>query len=147
MTPWDKFWEKLREAIGSVVPLERWVSAVSNLLKLLVLMAAFVFLTIVGIIVQAWGFTSTERFWLLVIFAGVWLAIIIVCVILALRSADAFYTPYERSLAKGMRFGTRKRPLTRQEVEALPSLTEVPGLPSPTGPTPLPLLPTGDPGQ
>lgn len=125
------FWDKIWDALTSAVPLDRWIRAIENVLKFLGTAFVLVAILMLPLIVAPCGFTPSQRVGLIVGFMVLMVFVLIVCALLALLPGGALYSPYERSLRRGRRYGTRLKPLTKKEVEALLEEAKMAGLPSP----------------
>ena len=124
--------ETIWNFITDIVPVERWVRSIGNVLKFLGLAFVLVFLLIAGLVFRSWGFSPEQRIDLIHWFLGLMFLVLIVAVVLAMLPGGLLYNPYERSLNRGRRYGTQRNPRMRAEVEAEPRRTNDPALPSPT---------------
>lgn len=97
------------------------------------------------LIVNPCGFTQMQRIGLLVGFMLLMFLVLLVCTLLALLPGGALYSPYERSLSRGKRYGSELKPLTRRDAEALPRRPETPGVPAPGEANDQLTLPPGEP--
>lgn len=119
----------LWEQMTGVLPVERWVQAVTGPLKQLA--QAFVILAILFFVVLAhgWGLESAQRFVLELLILLLMLGCVVIVAILASKSGDPLYPPYERALRRGRNYGVTGREKTRDEIQAEPLVDPVPQLP------------------
>jgi hypothetical protein len=124
-----KLLEKLWELITGIVPIERWIRAIGNVLKWLSLAFILLFGLIALLITKDWGFTSDQRMnlihWILIIMIGV----LIFGIILALMPGGILYSPYEQSLRRGKNYGNQSKPISKGTAKTLPDQIPVPKLP------------------
>ena len=138
------FWNDILDKVLDFVPINKWVQAMKNVLQALGAFAAFVFILIFLLVVNDWGFSQTARIGLISAFLFVLVLTMVIVVILATRPGDPLFSPYERSLNRGRKFGTKQRPLTKADVDSQAKHTSEMGLPSPPTPQERKQLPKGD---
>ena len=90
-----------------------------------------IWIVIVGLIARDWGFSGAQRLLLIGLFIGLQLIVLFIVAVLASKSGDPLYSPYERSLRDGTQYGTDQTPITYDEDQALPGQTQRPGLTRP----------------
>jgi len=127
MPPWLA---EILERLLDFIPVQRWVRAIRNVLTALSEAFILIWILLAALIVNDWGFSAGQRLSLIGVLLVFQLLLIAVVVILAMQG-EALFSPYERSLRRGRRYGTERRPRRKAEVEALPPETERPGLPPP----------------
>ena len=123
------FWEKVLDVLTNSVPVDRWVRAIGNVLKFLSLTFVLLFALMLALIAKDWGFGPGQRVGLIAGVMGLMLLVLLLGILLALLPGGLLYSPYEQSLNRGHKFGTKQRPLTRKELAKGQSETETPGLP------------------
>lgn len=128
--------------VQSLVPVDKWLQALSNVLRYLGL--SFILLILLFLAVffgGSRGLSADQRFLLLVIILSLIGIGLLIVLALAARSGDLLLSPRERSLGRGQRYGTKAKPRPRKEAMELPSDPDRPGLPSPAEPKKLPKEP------
>jgi type VI protein secretion system component VasK len=123
-------WEKLLDFL----PIERWVQAVGNVLRGLTLAFILIWVLLVMLVVNDWGFSQEQRIGLIGLFVLLLFLVVAVVIILAVQHYERLYSPYELSLQQGRRFGTESKRRRRSEAERLPRQAALPGLPAPPEP-------------
>ena len=122
------------EAFMEVAPFARSVEVVTNALRWFALAILLVTAMLGLLIIDAWGFSEGARLSiigaLLVILVGEGVAV----VSLARHPKNLLYSPYERSLRQGRRFGNEVQPMTRAEIDDLTKTTGDPQLSPPPDP-------------
>ena len=119
------------ERLIDFIPVERWVQSVSNVIRYLGLAFILLFLLVLAVLLDDWGLSSTQRFSLIILLLVLMLAALVIALMLAAKGGDLLYSPYDRSLRQGRRFGTEASPLRKTEAEKLPSEPMKPMLPPP----------------
>ena len=127
----DKIWG----FVANLVPIERWVKSVENLLKYLSLAFILVFILLLALVLRDWGFSSGQRFTLATLLIALLLIALLIAMFLAIRRGDLLYSPFERSLRRGRNYGTESTPISKRELETLPP---------PAGSEPLQLPPNSE---
>lgn len=124
----------------NILPVHKWVRVAGNVLRQQSL--ALILLVIVFLIVLAgdWGFSQDHRFILAILVLALILVVLLIVGLLAATSADSLYSPYERSLARGNRYGTKAAPTSKRVLELTEATTHHPGLPAPSAETDNPQL-------
>lgn len=126
--------------LQGLLPVDRWVQTVGNVLKYFSLAFVLVTLLIVLILTRNWGLTADQRFILVLGLIGLLFVALMVVLVLAIKQGDLLFSPYERSLRRGRNYGTRQRPQSRSEAMAAtgessdttlqpPSSHQIPGPP------------------
>ena len=126
--------EKLWDFITNIVPVERWIRAIANALKFLSLAFILTFLLVIVFVMKDWGFSATQRFWLIVVTLSLLFLVLLASVILALLPGGLLYSPYERSLASGDHYRTDTQPRNRRDFLKAEAPPPLPGLTQPTNP-------------
>jgi hypothetical protein len=111
--------EVLRKGLG-IIPIERWVRTIGNVLKWLSLAFILLFILALLLILRDCGFTAEQRINLIIwifILMGV---VLLFGIILALLPGGLLYSPYEQSLRRGKRYGTEKTPISKRKSAELP---------------------------
>jgi small-conductance mechanosensitive channel len=116
-----KWLDEIWDWFSNLIPVERWIRSINNVLRYLSLAFILIFILILALILRDWGFSPNQRTLLIVIFACLLLAALLIAMFLAIRRGDLLHSPYERSLRRGARFGTEKVPLQKTEAERLPA--------------------------
>lgn len=124
--------QTLWNIVQNLLPVPLWLQAVGNVLKYLSL--SFIILAILfgAILVNDWGLTAEQRFQLNIGILFLFAATLLIATILAMRSGDPLFSPEERSLRSGRRFGTETRPRRRSELPQLDLSASNPALPPPS---------------
>lgn len=112
----------------SLFPVDRWLTAVGNLLRGLNLAFILFFFGWLALIFNDFGFSPGVRLGLIGVFVAIDVILIAIEVVLAVRG-EWLYSPYERSLQSGKQFGSEERPRKRSRAMRLPKETQRPGLP------------------
>lgn len=107
----------LWNAIQNAIPVERWLAALGNVLKYL----GFAFMIVAVLFTLVYvndgeGISQTQRFVILLSLVALLILTVGVVLMLAARSGDLLYSPYERSLRQGRNYGTKAMAQTRREV-------------------------------
>ncbi|MBI4216278.1 MAG: hypothetical protein HY687_02635 [Chloroflexi bacterium] len=123
--------EKVWDFLTNIVPVERWVLAIANVLRFLSIAFILLFLVVIALLLREWGFTAEQRLILILVVLGLLALVLVFGVILAMLPGGALYSPYERSLGRGEHYGNDSRPRRRKEAQILPGQTQLPGLPEP----------------
>ncbi len=90
---WDK--------ILGIVPIEGWVRAVRNVLRQITLAFILIWVLILSLILNDWGFSPSVRLGLIGGLLILLFLVVLVVVILAIGHGERLYSPYERSLQRG----------------------------------------------
>lgn len=122
--------EKVWDFIHNIIPVERWVRVIGNALKWLSLAFILLFALVMLLVMKGWGFTPEQRMslihWILILMG----VVLVLGILLALLPGGLLYSPYERSLRHGKRYGTEAKPLSRNKASKI--LDQLP-LPLPPG--------------
>lgn len=122
----------LVQFVQNILPVDRWVQSVGNVLKYLALTLVILAILFGAVLLSDWGLSSTQRFVLailILILLGISGGTV---VILARSSGDALFSPYERSLSRGRYYGSKDKTRTRYEVMAEPAAPVPPELSPPS---------------
>ena len=120
-------WDKLM----GIVPVERWLRQVGNVLRQLTLSFVLIWVLLLALTLNDWEFSEAARLVLIAALLLLLLLVILIVVILAVGQGERLYSPYERSLRRGRRFGTETRPRRKVEADRLPAQGGDPKLPPP----------------
>ncbi len=107
---------KIWDLVTNIVPVERWINAIGNMLKFLSLAFILLLILAVTILVKSWGFTQGQRLGLILVVFGLMALALIFGVVLALRPGELLYSPYERSLRRGTGYGNEQIPRPKAEI-------------------------------
>lgn len=111
---------KIWDFITGIVPVDRWIRVVGNVLKWLSLAFILLFILAMIILMRSWGFTSGQRMIIACCIFGLMCLVLILGIILALQPGGLLYSPYEQSLRRGKRYGTEGKPIPKKKVKDLP---------------------------
>ena len=118
----------LLQSLQNIIPIDRWLQAVGNLLRGLNLAFILFFIALLALILNDLGFAPRERLALISLFVAIDGVIILIEVALAVRG-DWLYSPKERSLQRGQQYGTERLPRKRRKALRLPKEAQGPALP------------------
>lgn len=124
-------WNFILNTVGNVVPVERWVRAIGNMLQFFGYAFVLLFLLVFLLIVGVGPFTGQQRVDLIHSIFWLMLGALVLSVILALLPGDLMFSPKERSLNRGRGYGTQANPKRRSEARREPAEPAHPILPKP----------------